>query len=180
MQKTYLTVLSSESYLPGVVILRNSLLKHCSIGLTVLCTDDLDDKVFMALSRLGIPYVVMHDNVLPEAIKNAPQEERTRKFGEWERTFFKLRMFELIQFEKIVYLDSDMIVVGNIDELFDRPNMSAVPDSLFYCKESSDINSGTLVFVPREGFVEQIQSDILAQWNKGGYPFGDQEIISRY
>lgn len=180
MHKTYLTVLSSESYLPGVIILHNSLQKHCSIGLVVLCCDDLDERIFQILTRLGIEHIVMHDDVLPDFIKKAPREERMRKMGEWERTFFKLRMFELNQFDKIVYLDSDMIVAKNIDELFDFPDMSAVPDALFYCKQTTDINSGTLVFVPKTGFLDCIQSELIEQWNYGGYPFGDQEIISRY
>lgn len=180
MKKTYLTVLSSESYLPGVIILHNSLQKHCHIGLTVLCRDDLNEKVFRTLTSLGISWIVMHDDVLPDTVKNASPNERAQKFGEWERTFFKLKMFELDRFEKIVYLDSDMIVVGNIDDLFDYPDMSAVPDSLFYCKRTEDINSGILVFIPKTDFVGGIQSELLDQWNEGRYPFGDQEIISRY
>ena len=41
-------------------------------------------------------------------------------------TYSKLRIFEEIYFDKIVFLDSYMLICQNIDELFDKPHWSAV------------------------------------------------------
>jgi len=37
------------------------------------------------------------------------------------RTYSKLRAFDLVEFDKIVFLDADTLVLRNIDELFARP-----------------------------------------------------------
>ena len=37
-----------------------------------------------------------------------------------------INIFELTEFEKILYLDSDLYINKNIDELFDFPNMSDI------------------------------------------------------
>ena len=134
-RNTYLTVLSTPDYLNGVVILYISIRRVSDINFVVLCNEELPDYVFGTLSQLKIPYIVAKDDVLPECIEALPPEVRKMKFGDWEKTFFKLKMFELTQYDKICYLDSDMIVTENIDDLFDAPHMSAVPDSVFYQKK---------------------------------------------
>lgn len=170
--------MTTESYLKGVIILHISLKKHSSIPLTVLCCDNLPEYVFSTLRKLEINHIVLKDDILPDDIRNAPSAERSRKFGDWESTFFKIRMFELTDFEKIVYLDSDMIVADNIDALFDFPHMSAVPDSLFYIKTTDRLNSGTLVFVPNIEIRNASISALRTLWEKGPFPFGDQDVIS--
>lgn len=176
---TFLTVLSTSSYLTGVVILYMSLRKVSKTDFVVLCDQELPDEVFHILTKLNIPYLTAKNDVLPATICGASLQERKRKFGDWENTFFKLKMFELVQYDKICYLDSDMIITENIDEVFACPDFSAVPDSAFYLKNTRGLNSGTLVFCPREGMVEQVMPILINMWNAGPYPFGDQDVISR-
>jgi len=38
-----------------------------------------------------------------------------------------LRMFELKDYRKFVYLDADMVIVRNVDDLFEQPSFSAAP-----------------------------------------------------
>ena len=59
-------------------------------------------------------------------------------------TFTKLKVWTLTQYKKCVFLDADTLVVQNVDELFDRPELSAAPDIGW-----PDIfNSGVFVFEP--------------------------------
>ena len=146
----YLTVLSSDSFLPGVIILYESLKKHSSMEFIVLCQSSLSNETFAVLNRLNINHIVKNNDVLPEDIINASENERHNKFGFWQNTFFKLKMFELNEYDKICYLDSDMIVDANIDNLFDCRHMSAVADSDFYIKSTNSLNSGLLVFEPKK------------------------------
>jgi len=50
----------------------------------------------------------------------------------------------MTEYDKMVYVDSDAMVLKNCDELFDYPELSAVPDMSWV-----DIfNSGVFVFKP--------------------------------
>ena len=59
-------------------------------------------------------------------------------------TFTKLKIWTLTQFKKCVFLDADTLVLQNIDELFDREELSAAPDIGW----PDCFNSGVFVFIP--------------------------------
>lgn len=61
-------------------------------------------------------------------------------------TFSKLHAWRLEQYSKCVFLDADTLVIRNVDELFEREELSAASDvgwpDLF--------NSGVFVFTPSQ------------------------------
>lgn len=57
-------------------------------------------------------------------------------------TLTKLHVWKLTQYEKMVFCDADMVVVRPIDDLFQREELSAVPD----CGWPSCFNTGLFVF----------------------------------
>ena len=59
-------------------------------------------------------------------------------------TFTKLHCWRLVQYEKCVFLDADTLMLQNSDELFDRAELSAAPDSGW----PDCFNSGVFVFKP--------------------------------
>ena len=59
-------------------------------------------------------------------------------------TFSKLRAWTLTQFDKCVFLDADTLVIQNIDDLFEREELSAAPDIGW----PDCFNSGVFVFRP--------------------------------
>ena len=46
----------------------------------------------------------------------------------WEFCLTKLRAFGLTQFKKIVFLDADIMVLKNLDQLFEKPPMTSALD----------------------------------------------------
>ena len=59
-------------------------------------------------------------------------------------TFTKLHAWRLIHYTKCVFLDADTLVLTNVDELFEREELSAAPDIGW-----PDIfNSGVFVYQP--------------------------------
>jgi len=58
-------------------------------------------------------------------------------------TFTKLHCWRLIQFKKGVFLDADTLVLRNIDDLFQREELSAAPDAGW----PDCFNTGVFVFV---------------------------------
>ena len=59
-------------------------------------------------------------------------------------SFRKLNLWLLTRFKKCVFLSADTLVLQNVDELFDREELSAAPDSSW----PDCFNSGVFVFVP--------------------------------
>ena len=59
-------------------------------------------------------------------------------------TFSKLHAWRLTQYSKCVFLDADALVLQNVDELFDREELSAAPDIGW----PDCFNSGVFVFEP--------------------------------
>ncbi|PCH33510.1 glycosyltransferase family 8 protein [Wolfiporia cocos MD-104 SS10] len=111
----YVTLLTKAAYLPGALVLHFCLV---SVGsrypLVVMVTPGLSQDVRGVLARRNI---IMRevDHLLPE--------EGTHKLSahdaRFQDTWTKLRAFELAEYERVVMLDSDMIVMRNMDELMD-------------------------------------------------------------
>ena len=57
-------------------------------------------------------------------------------------TFTKLHCWRLIEFNKGVFMDADTMVLQNVDDLFDREELSAAPDAGW----PDCFNSGVFVF----------------------------------
>ena len=61
-------------------------------------------------------------------------------------TFTKVNAWTLTRYSKCVYLDADTLVMHNVDELFDREELSAAPDIGW----PDCFNSGVFVFKPSD------------------------------
>ncbi|MCD7808592.1 MAG: hypothetical protein LUH02_04560, partial [Erysipelotrichaceae bacterium] len=105
------------------------------------------------------------------------------KNSNWRETIFKIEVFNLIQFEKIVFLDADMIVLNNIDILFTKPHMSAVIAGKSLHKNWVSLNSGLMVIEPNSkdyrGMLDIVEN-VYNFRNANGLGFGDQDVIKAY
>lgn len=173
---TYLTVLTNRNYLPGVWVLSRSL---AAVGsrypLTVLIPENRRDELEGRLRSWGLEVLTAPP---------LPAPEKLRRSGHinpyWEETFFKLRAAGLLQFQKIVLLDSDMVVLKNLDDLFDWPSCSAVAADRYSMSCSAHLNSGLMVLEPGEamynhlcGCMEPAVERCLVQ----GRSAGDQDVF---
>jgi lipopolysaccharide biosynthesis glycosyltransferase len=48
--------------------------------------------------------------------------------GVWERAFSKYLIWRLVEYDTVIWLDADNLILHNIDELFFYPELSAPPD----------------------------------------------------
>ncbi|MDQ3061029.1 MAG: hypothetical protein M3R45_16185 [Pseudomonadota bacterium] len=106
------------------------------------------------------------------------------KSGHWGNTFDKLHLFGLTGFDKLVYLDSDMMVLTNIDELFGKPHMSAVAAGRLVHPDWERLNSGLMVIEPAPQLPEKIAATLeralLQTQSMGVDSLGDQDLINAY
>lgn len=181
LNNIYLTVLSSSNYLNGVLVLHESLKKvKAKYPLYVLLSDNIDYSVELYLKKRKI-FTIRRDNKL-DISKKISDINKKQGSNRWSNTFYKLYIFGLIEFKKIVYLDCDMLVLSNIDELMEKPHMSAVQAGR--SKKGHEhwvkLNSGLMVIEPEKKLCEELI--ILAQKmiNETNYSIGDQDVLHKY
>lgn len=179
-KESYITVLSTENYLKGVLALSESLKRtNAKYPLTVLITNNISYDTENKLKEYGLNVIRRENIEIPELIKN---KNDNGSFSHWNNTFDKLLIFELTQFDKLVYLDSDMYVRKNIDELFQNGHMSATIDRKCGPKIDYDrivLTSGLMVIEPKEGLIPKFMkviSEIIDKRNS----IGDQDILQEY
>lgn len=93
----------------------------------------------------------------------------------------KLLVFEQTQFDKIVYIDTDIYILQSLDRLFDLPHMSAMIAGKSYPGNEGwvDLSAGILTIVPQKGMVEKLMQKIPEVIEKGG-ALGDMSILQAY
>lgn len=64
--------------------------------------------------------------------------------------FCKLEVWRLVEYQRVVFLDADTLVVRNIDKLFGYPQFSAAPNLYETLADMHRLNSGVFVAAPAE------------------------------
>jgi len=172
MKNSYISILSTDSYLVGTLVLWKSLQSTFpKYPFHLLITPNISNNTITILNKCNIPIIKI------DPIKNPfLNDNKDRRFYNYS----KLNMWNLTQFNKIVYLDSDMIVMHNIDELFTKPNLSSTNAGgwLPGKKDWVQLNSGLIVLEPSESIFNHMKSQIgLIEKEKGK---GDQAFIHQY
>ncbi|CZR69645.1 related to galactinol synthase [Phialocephala subalpina] len=117
----WVTLLTRTSYLPGVVLLAYSLHRHASkYPLLILTTPSFPSSLLPTLEHECslVNAAILPITPLSPPPSNTPSSLIASRF---EDTWTKLRVFSLHRcgYEKLVFLDADMLVMRNLDELFD-------------------------------------------------------------
>lgn len=161
-KKAFITLLSSVDYLPAVLVLNKSLrLTKSNYELVVAVTKDIVDKVQLPLIKEGI------------FIEKIPKLSYTKKvIDSWsqetstiQNTASKIAIFGLTSYEHLIYIDADVLVLKNIDELFNYPVGSILWDGnicfsgLFSFRPSNYSVNWLLDIITNEDIVD---GDLLA------------------
>uniref|UniRef100_A0A3Q3X160 glycogenin glucosyltransferase n=1 Tax=Mola mola TaxID=94237 RepID=A0A3Q3X160_MOLML len=88
-------------------------------------------------------------------------------------TFTKLHCWTLTQYSKCVFMDADTLVLSNIDELFEREELSAAPDPGW----PDCFNSGVFVFTPSNETHEKLLGFCS---ENGSFDGGDQGVLNSF
>jgi glycogenin glucosyltransferase len=144
----------------GAIALGHSLKKHHGDTYDRLCLvlDDVNDRWIQILSQWWIVVRV----------------QEYHPFVGSRRSWAKLRLWGMHVYDKIVYLDTDTLVLKPVDELFDYPQLSCVPDP----SPIQICNTGVLVIEPALGEFERMHEFIEKRHLYHG--IGDQSLINSY
>lgn len=173
---TYVTLLSSDDFLTGVVMLNWSLKRvKSAYPLLVLCSNSVSKNTLSILRKRHLDCSVLEESIVVDT-----SEVNTAKgYDHWNKTFDKLFIWSLTQYKKVVFLDSDMHVIKNIDYLFDCPHMSAVRADQWNEPGLDKLNSGLMVIEPN---MEELRG-LKKLWESGEIKLknvGDQDVIRAY
>ncbi|KAJ4822636.1 hypothetical protein Tsubulata_039377 [Turnera subulata] len=151
----YATVLhSSEAYVCGAIALAQSILQSNSTHDLVLLHDSsLSPKSLRGLRDAGWKTRQIQPIRSPFAKKGS--------YNEWN--YSKLRIWQLTDYDKVIFIDADLIVLKNIDKFFNYPQLSAAPN------DQVIFNSGIMVIEPSTCMFEDLRSKRhkLASYNGG-------------
>lgn len=170
----YVTCLTNEKYLPGMFALKESLNRVKSeYDLYVLIPDNNEALESQVMKKVPGVFIIS-----AKGIPDFPEMSDTKHY--WKETFFKLRALSLTQFEKIILIDSDMMVLQNIDHLFKCESLSAVVSGEVCHPEYSQLNSGLVVIEPKqemaEEYIQLIPTVYELRKAKGAFS-GDQDVF---
>ncbi|KAE9593678.1 putative glucuronosyltransferase [Lupinus albus] len=137
----YVSVLHfSESYVCGAIALAQSILQNKgnkvpTPDLVLLIDDSIGPNSIIGLKSAG--WKIKH-------IK--PISNPYSKNGSYnELNYSKLRIWQLTMYDKIIFMDSDILVHKNIDEFFSYPQLSVGNSEYF-----SVFNSGLMIIEPSQ------------------------------
>jgi hypothetical protein len=132
------TLITNTKYLSGLLSLDYSLKKQRSAyPLVALYTDTFPPEGLAALAARNIPAKHI-PYLLPKVHKDYSND--TRFYDCWS----KLTPFSLVEYERVVQLDSDMICLKNMDELMeielDPPEMAGKGSRVFAASHACACN----------------------------------------
>ncbi|OAX80808.1 hypothetical protein ACJ72_04851 [Emergomyces africanus] len=141
-EEVYCTMLLSDSYLPGAMVLAHSLRDNGSkVKLVVLVTLD-------SLKRSTIDELkTIYNDIIPitRVVNRSPANLYLMDRPDLISTFSKIELWRQTQYSKIVYIDADVVSLRAPDELFKlNTNFAAVPDIGW----PDCFNTGLMVFRP--------------------------------
>jgi glycogenin glucosyltransferase len=167
--EAFVTLATTDSYAIGALVLGHSLK---AVGtnrqLAVLITNEVTQTFRKLLEEL-FDVVTLVDVFNSNDTANLALLTRP----DLGVTFTKLHCWRLSQFSKCVFLDADTLVVQNIDELFDREELSAAPDAGW----PDCFNSGVFVFRPSDKTYADLVEFSLTH---GSFDGGDQGLLNLF
>ncbi|XP_062612722.1 glycogenin-1-like [Saccostrea cucullata] len=169
-KEAFVTLATNDTYALGCLVLGNSLRQRAktTCKLVVMVTQGVSQSMRNQLSRV---FDMIYDVNLLDSRDSANLQLLGRP--DLSVTFTKLHCWRLTMFEKAVFLDADTLILQNVDELFDREELSAAPDAGW----PDCFNSGVFVFRPSE---ETYNSLIKFAMSQGSFDGGDQGLLNMY
>ncbi|XP_059502798.1 glycogenin-1 isoform X3 [Stegostoma tigrinum] len=167
--QAFVTLATNDVYCQGALVLCQSLRHHKTTRqIVALFTPQVSSNMRRVLERLFDE--VIEVNVLDSG-DSAHLALLTRP--ELGVTFTKIHCWCLTQYFKCVFMDADTLVCNNIDDLFEREELSAAPDPGW----PDCFNSGVFVYRPS---LETYNQLLKFATENGSFDGGDQGLLNSF
>jgi len=167
--QSYVTLATNDNYVLGALTWAHSLRNTGTQRLlTVLTTNavsaHLQDQLRAVFDLVQFVDVLNSEDTVNLALLARP---------ELGVTFTKLHCWRLTQFSKAVFMDADTLVLANIDELFEREELSAATDVGW----PDCFNSGVFVYKPSLDTYAKLLTFAV---ERGSFDGGDQGLLNLF
>lgn len=186
--RAFVTLATNPDYVTGAQALFRSLKRTGTTADLVMLYTDLPPDCVTAMQALGARMVQV--DLLPTSAKFNALHARDRIHGTAPFTkgdkppfhtpldnFAKLRLWQL-DYDRVVFIDADAIVLQDIDRLFDYPEFSAAPNVYESLADFHRLNSGVFTARPSQATF----ADMLARLDQPGafWRRTDQTFLETY
>lgn len=186
----FVTLVTNADYALGAKALARSI-RHSgtTADIVVLHTGGVDPADLLPLMALGCRLIAT--DLLPTSDDfNARHERRSlhaaapftkgRKPGFHTPldNFVKLRLWQLIEYERCIFIDADALVLQNVDRFFAYPEFSAAPNVYESLADFHRLNSGVFVAEPSLATFETMLERLDAA--DAFWPRTDQTFLQSY
>lgn len=159
-RQAYVTLVTNQDYALGALVLQRSLVHSgTKADRVVLHTGGVSKADLAPLEAEGA--ILIEADLLPTSEAFNERHARLKLHADAPFTkgrkpdfhtpldnFVKLRLWELTQYDKVIFLDADILVLKNIDRLFAYPEFSAAPNVYETLGDFHRLNSGVFVAEP--------------------------------
>jgi alpha-N-acetylglucosamine transferase len=161
-KRAYVTLVTNADYAKGAVALVRSLARTgTKADIVVMHTGGVPAEALASAAALGAylrPVELLPTSDAFNARHSRARQHEAAPFTKGEKPVFhtpldnfaKLRLWQIAEYEKIVFLDADILVLKNIDRLFSYPEFSAAPNVYESLADFHRLNSGVFVASPSE------------------------------
>lgn len=189
-RRAYATLVTNADFARGATALVRSLrLSGTEADVVVMHTGGVDDAELAPITALGA--VARPVEPLPTSDAFNARHVKDRIHGRNPFTkgrkpafhtpldnFAKLRLWQLDNYEKIVFIDADALVMRNIDRLFEYPEFSAAPNVYESLADFHRLNSGVFVARPSERTFQAMLERLDAR--QAFWPRTDQTFLQTF
>ncbi|XP_062865797.1 glycogenin-2 isoform X2 [Trichomycterus rosablanca] len=169
MPEAYVTLATSDPYCMGCLVVGKCLRRHGTTkNLVVMISPSVSTEARLSLENV-------YDEVIVVDLLDSRDRAHLSLLGRPELgiTFTKIHCWTLTQYTKCVFLDADTLVLCNVDELFEREELSASPDPGW----PDCFNSGVFVFRPSL----ETHTRLLEHADMyGSFDGGDQGLLNSF
>lgn len=161
-RNAYVTLVDSNFHL-GAQVLGQSLLESgTAMDLVALCTEAVSADTKEVLKA---------DGWIIRDVRNIPNPHVRRTGSEQYSAFSKLHVWNMTEYERIVFLSSTVLVLSNVDHLFDCGTFCAA------YRDTDLFNSGVMVLEPSAAIFKDMTKKVLTL---PSYNSGDQGFLNEY
>ena len=167
-RNAYFTLTSNDLFVPGAIAVVKSLrMTKTSYPIYCMVSDEVSVENTEALTSAGAIVIEV-----PKIHSNVSGEDGDRfEVGKNWLTFTKLNVFNMTDFDKIVYVDADCVVLQNIDDMFTFSTPCG-----YLLAHTGELEAGVLVLEPSEATFAELKTFL----DKENWVNHDQSLLNWY
>lgn len=164
----YFTLTSNDLFVPGAIVAIKSIaMTGTKYPICCMVTEEVSKENQKLLKEAGCEVLVV-----PKIHSSTSGEDGDRfEVGKNWLTFTKLNVFNMTQYDKIVYVDADCVVLQNVDEMFEFDTLSG-----YVLAHTGELEAGVLVLKPSE----QIFNELMIDKDRENWKHHDQTLLNWY